>query len=162
MRCEGKRDAANRGIERGKHPWRFEHSGLGQRIEQGGFARVGVAHQGYRGDRNRFAPLPLLRPDPAHIFDLLLHMPNAAIDFSPVGFKLSFSRTAGADTAAELRHLDAPATQPRQHVLKLCQLHLQLTFTGARVLGKDVQDELRPVDHARIHNSSRCCAAETR
>jgi hypothetical protein len=44
--------------------------------------------------------------------------------------------------------MDLPAGQPRQHVLKLRQLHLQLPLAGARVAGKNVQNQLRAVQHA--------------
>ena len=43
--------------------------------------------------------------------------------------------------------LPLPA-QPRQQVLQLRQLHLQLALAGARVAGKNVQNQLRPVQHA--------------
>ena len=44
---------------------------LRQRIEQRGFARVGVAHQRNRRHRHRLAALTLLRANAAHVFDLL-------------------------------------------------------------------------------------------
>ena len=40
------------------------------------------------------------------------------------------------------------AGQPRHHVVQLRQFHLQLAFAAARVASEDVQDQLRPVDHA--------------
>ena len=77
-------------------------------------------------------------------------MADAPVDFAAVGFKLRFTGTACADAAAELRHLNASSGKPRQHVFELRQLNLQLAFTAAGVAGKDIQDELRAVDHPRI------------
>ena len=61
---------------------------------------------------------------------------------------LGFAGAARADAAAELRHGFAAAGQPRQHVLELRQLHLQLALAGAGVAGKNVEDELGAVEHA--------------
>ena len=97
-----------------------------------------------------FPPLTLLGPDAAHIFDLLFHVADAAVNFSAVGFQLSFTGSARADAAAKLRHLDASPRQARQHVLQLRQLYLQLTFAGAGVPRKNVEDELSAVDHAAL------------
>ena len=66
----------------------------------------------------------------------------------PIGFELGFARSAGADAAAELRHGLAPPGQPRQHVLKLRQLHLQLALPCPCVARKDVEDQLCAVQHA--------------
>ena len=77
-------------------------------------------------------------------------MADAPVNFAAVGFELRFARAPGADAAAQLRHLDSASAQPRQHVLQLRQFHLQLAFTGARVFGKDIEDELRAVDHPGV------------
>ena len=55
---------------------------------------------------------------------------------------------AAADAAARLlAHQVAPhAPQARQHILQLCQLHLQAPLVRGGVLAKDVQDECRAVD----------------
>ena len=77
-------------------------------------------------------------------------MANAAIDLAAIGFQLSFARTAGADAAAELRHLHAASGQSREQVLQLRQLHLELAFAGAGVAGEDVEDELGAVEDAGV------------
>ena len=92
----------------------------------------------------------MLRPHPAHIFDLFFHVPDAAVNFSAIGFELGFARAAGADAAAQLRHLDSAPAQPGQHVLQLRQLHLQLAFPGTRMFREDVEDQLSAVDHAGV------------
>ena len=75
-------------------------------------------------------------------------MVDAPLDLAAIGFQLGFAGAAGADAAAQLRHRLALAGQARQHVLKLRQLHLQLALAGAGVAGKDVQNQLRPVQNA--------------
>jgi hypothetical protein len=92
----------------------------------------------------------VLRANAPHVLQLLLHVPDAPGNLPPVGFELSFARAAGADAAAQLRHFHAAPGQPRQHVLQLCQLHLQLAFARARVAGKNVEDELGSVDHPKL------------
>ncbi len=72
LRLEGNVDAADCGIERGKHARRFQHLGLRERVEQRRLARVGVSDQSYGRHRRGLAPLPLLGANAAHIFDLLL------------------------------------------------------------------------------------------
>ena len=113
---------------------------------------VRVAHQRHGRDRRGLAPLPLLRPDAPHVLDLLFDVPHAPRNLPAIGFELRFAGTARADAAAELRHLDAVPGQARQHVLQLRQFDLQLAFAGARVARKNVEDELRAIDHAPLND----------
>ena len=124
--------------------------GVGQRIEERGLASVGVADQGDHRNRDAFAPLALLSTNAAHVLDLFLDVLDAAMNLAAVGFKLGFARSAGANAAAELRHLRTPAGKPRQHVLKLRQFNLELAFTSARVAGKDIENQLGAIDHAAV------------
>src|SRR5271165_291391 len=80
-------------------------------------------------------------------------MANAPINFAAVGLQLGFTGTAGADTAAELRHLRASASQPGQQVFQLRELNLKLAFTGSCMAGEDVEDELRAVDDADFQSA---------
>ena len=88
-----------------------------------------------------------MRPNAPHVLNLLLHVADAPRNFSPVGFQLGFTRTARSDSASELRHLNAVPGQPRQHVLQLREFDLQLAFPRTRVPRKNVEDELRTVNH---------------
>ena len=65
------------------------------------------------------------------------YVPDAPRYLSPVGFELGFTGTAGANAAAQLRHLNAVSGQARHHVLQLRQLHLQLAFPRARMPRKN-------------------------
>ncbi len=144
------RHAAQCGIEGGKHASALQHTGLGERIEQRRLSGIGVADQRDRRDGHGFAPLPLLAANPADILQLLLHVPDAAVDFAAIGFQLGLAGAAGADAAAELRHLDAASRKPRQQVLQLRQFDLELAFAGAGVAREDVEDELGSIDHPHV------------
>jgi hypothetical protein len=80
-------------------------------------------------------------------------VPDAAVNLSPVGLELSFARSASADAAAELRHFHAAPRQPRKHVFELRQFHLQLTFTSAGVARKNIENQLRAIDDARVDHA---------
>jgi hypothetical protein len=129
------------------------HVRFGKSVEQRGFSRVRIADQRHQGHRNRFAPLPLLRPYAAHIFDLLFDVPDPPKNPPPVSLELSFARSASADPAAELRHFHAAPRQPWQHVLKLRQFHLQLTLASARVPRENIENELCAIDDPRVDHA---------
>src|SRR6185437_10021506 len=77
---------ADGGVERGEHARGGEHSGVGERVEKRGLARVGVSDQRDGSDRDGFAALALLRAGATHVFDLIFHVADAAVDFAAVGF----------------------------------------------------------------------------
>jgi hypothetical protein len=95
----------------------------------------------------------LLRPNAANAFQLLLEMPNAPVNFAAIHLKLSFAGTARSDSAAKLRHLPPATSQPGQHVFKLGQLDLELTFARAGMTSEDVKDQLGAVDDAHVELS---------
>ena len=148
LAAAGQLNCAQFRIERGEHAWRLQNLSAGQLVEERTLACVGVADQRHRGHRNRLAPLALLLAHAAHRVQLNLQPVNAPVDLPPIRFEFGFARSACADTAAQLRHRLALAAQPRQHVLQLRQLHLQLPFAGACMAGEDVQNQLRSVQYA--------------
>src|ERR1017187_9017951 len=117
------------------------------RVSERRLPRIGVADERTRRDGRGLAPLPLLPANAPHVFQLLLHVPDAPGDLPPVSFKLGFTGTAGANAAAELGHLHAMPGQPRHHVLQLRQFDLQLAFAGARMPRKNIENELGAVDN---------------
>jgi hypothetical protein len=80
-------------------------------------------------------------------------MPHTAIDLPAVGFELRFTGTACPDAAAQLRHLHAAPSQSGQHVFELRQLDLQLSFARFRVPSKNIEDELRAINHALMQDA---------
>ena len=98
---------------------RLEHAGLGEGVEEGALAGVGVADQGDDGHGDGLAALALLAADAPDGFELLLDVVDAQIDLAAVGLELGFAGAPGADAAAELGHGLASAGQPRKLVLEL-------------------------------------------
>src|SRR5581483_1905282 len=123
-----------------------------QRIKQRGLSRVGIPDECDCGYRNRLAALALLGPNAPNVFDLLFDVANAPVDFSAIGFQLSFARTSGTDAAAELHHFQTAPGQTRQQIFQLRKFDLQLSFTGAGVAREDVEDELRAINHPGTDN----------
>ena len=75
---------------------------------------------------------------------------NALVNPAAVGFELGFAGTARADAAAQPRHRRAVPGQPRQQIVQLRQLHLQLAFPRARPPRENIQDQLGPVEHLDV------------
>jgi hypothetical protein len=68
-------------------------------------------------------------------------------DQPAVRLELRLAGAAHADAAAELLEVRPHARQPRQHVLQLRELHLELGLVRPRARGEDVEDQLGPVHH---------------
>ena len=69
-------------------------------------------------------------------------------DAPAIGFEFRFAGPPRADAAAEPRQRVARSGQPRQHVLQLRQLDLQLPFARSRAPREDVENQLRAIDDA--------------
>ncbi len=144
-------DAAQGRIKRGEQLVRRVHAGTGQRIEQGGFARVRVTDQRDQRQRVALARAPrgaALRFD---FFQALTELFDARGEQAAVEFELGFARTAQADRAAALALQMGPAAhQARGHVLELREFDLQFALVRARALGEDVEDQSGAIDHAAL------------
>ena len=141
-------DGAEFGIERGEHARGRKHLRAGDCVEERAFAGVGVADESDRGDGDGFAALSLLAASSADGFKRELEVIDASLNLAAIGFKLGFARPASADAAAQLGHGFATAREARQHVFELGELDLELTFAGAGVTGKNVEDELGAIEDA--------------
>jgi hypothetical protein len=135
------------GVKGSEHARRFEHAGLGEGIEEGALAGVGVADERDHRDRDCLATLTLLMADAADGVELGLDMVEAKVDFAAIGLELRFARAAGSDAATKLRHGATASGEARQLVFELREFYLELAFTGLGVAGEDVEDELRTVDY---------------
>jgi hypothetical protein len=61
-----------------------------------------------------------------------------------------FRRATGTDAAAETRQSRTGTSQSREQVLELSELHLPLAFPRACPPRKDVEDQLRAIDHFAV------------
>ena len=124
--------------------------GAGERVQQRRLADVRVPGQ---GDRRRLRAAPRLPPRVA-----LLGQPAQAVaqeGHAParqpaVGLELALAGASRPDAAAEALEVLPQAPHARQVVLELRQLDLELALGADGVLGEDVEDQLRPVDHTRL------------
>ena len=73
---------------------------------------------------------------------------DAAADAAAIHFQLGFARPARADAAAQTGHHHTQARQPRQLVLHLRQLDLQLALARRGAHGENIQNQRRAVHHA--------------
>src|SRR3984957_5647256 len=129
------------GVEGGEHTSRFEHAGLGGRIEKGALASVGVADEGDHRDRGRLAALPLLKADAANGVELGLDLVDAKVDLAAIGLELGFARAARSDAATKLRHRAAASAEAGELVFELGEFYLKLAFAGLGVAGGDVEEK---------------------
>ena len=75
---------------------------------------------------------------------------HADADAAAIRFELGFAGAPRADAAAKPRQRFARSDQPRQQVLQLRQLDLQLAFARARTPREDVENQLRAIDDLAI------------
>ena len=75
-----------------------------------------------------------------------LELVHAAHEAATVDLELGLAGTPGADAAALLAEVGAPAPQPGQPVAQLGQLDLGLALLAVGVLGEDVEDHRGAVD----------------
>src|SRR5256714_15649145 len=64
-----------------------------------------------------------------------------------VGLDLRLARSARPDPAAESLEVGPQAAHAREVVLELRELDLELALGRVRVVGEDVEDDRRAVDH---------------
>ena len=149
--------AACRRVERLEQPVANGDTGVRQRVEERRLAGVRVARERHCG---RLGPAPLLAPDvtlAAQLPQPFAQQRDAAPGEAPVCLELRLAGAAGADAGAEAAGAAAEPLEvlphpphPRQVVLELRELDLELPLGAHRVLREDVEDQLRAVDHPRL------------
>ena len=123
---------------------------LGEGVEQGRLAGVGVADDRHDRHLALAAPTP---PEPAplgHFLPPLLEQRDPLARAAARHLELGLTGAAPADPAGEPRHHRVLLDQPRQRVLELGELDLQLAVPAGRVLGEDVEDEHRAVEDLEL------------
>ncbi len=137
-------------VEGGKQLVRGIHLRVRQPVEQGGLARVGIAHQ--RNGRHLCAPpgTPALVALAPHFFQTGENRLDAHAQQAAVGFQLGFTRAAQPDAAFLSLKVGPAPHQAGAHVLQLCQFHLQFALVGTGALRENVQNEPGAVQHATL------------
>ena len=148
----GNLQAPGGGIEGGEQFVFSQHGvaarGLGEGIEQGTLAGIGVAHQGQPFQAG--AALPEAGPMLTQGFDLFVEPFDAPGNGPPVFFQLGLTGAPGADATALARQAEAAPAEAGQAVAHLGQFHLQATRGAGGSLGKDVEDQFAPVAHGEV------------
>src|SRR5262245_21742947 len=83
----------------------------------------------------------------AHRFQLAFEPRYSFLHTPAVDFQLRFTRATCANAACLSRQVMPHPGEPRQKILQLRELDLQSPFAAACPLCKDVEDQLRSVQH---------------
>ena len=82
--------------------------------------------------------------------ELLAQKGDPAPGHPAVGLELRLAGAPRADAAAEALEVLPHASHPRKVVLELRELDLELALRRSRMLGEDVEYQLRPIDDAQL------------
>src|ERR1043166_7674404 len=144
---------AYRWIERREELVLGDDPGVRQRVHQRRFTRIRIAHERHRGVRH-FEPLAAL--DRAGLLngrEALLQLSDPLADTAAIDLELRLAGAARADAAAQARQVRPLARQPRAHVFELRELDLELALIAARALRENIENQLAPVDHAKLERA---------
>jgi hypothetical protein len=139
------------GVERGEEHVLGQYVRLGEPVEEGGLAGVGVAHERDGRERDATAGLPRQGAGAPHLLQLALQPRHPLGDQAPVSLDLGLARPAhGPEAAALALQVGPGAHEPRSLVGEPRQLHLQPPFPRPRAVGEDLEDEAGAVDHLDV------------
>src|SRR5439155_5901751 len=96
--------------EGGKQDVLGHHLRASQRVEQGGFAGVGVADQRHDRQRHALARLAMKAPRALDLRQIPLELGDAIANQAPIEFQLAFARSAEEAEAAALALEVGPGT----------------------------------------------------
>ena len=150
----GSSQPPHRRVECGEELVLDQHARRGQAVHQRRLPRVGVARPAprsdtarWRGSRDAGARVRVTSSSRRRkLADAFAHAP--AVDL-----ELRLTGTACADAAAQTRQVLPLARQPRQQVLQLRQLDLQLAGQAVGALREDVENELAAIDHLDLERA---------
>ena len=142
----GQGELAGARVEGDEEPVGRRHAGVGQRVEQGRLAGVGVADQRQLPVAAPGPAAPLQRARAIDLAQVGLQAVHAPHQPPAVHLELGLARTPGADPTGLLAQAAAPPPQAGQPVAQQGQLDLGLALGTAGVLGEDVEDHRRAVD----------------
>ena len=123
------------------------HLGAGKRSQQRRLPGVRIARERDLRQMRTLALGAHHRATGAHAHEPPLERRDPIASQPAVGLDLRLPRPPGSDAAAESFQMRPEAAHPREVVLELGQLDLQLALGTVRVRGKDVEDDRGAVDH---------------
>jgi len=145
-------ETANGGVEGSKELILDHDPGPGERIHERRFSRVGISHQRDSGVRHRGA-LPALQGARAlHRRQATSQGSNPLAHPPSVHFQLGLAGPPSPDSPPEARKMRPTASQAGQQIAQLRQLDLKLSFVAPGALGKDVENQLAPIDNADLES----------
>ena len=148
----GELELAGGGIEGGEELVVGQHAGMGQQVEQGGFAGIGVADEREQGPAMPAASAAEFGAALADEQELGADAGDALLDAAPIEFELLFAGPLEADTAFLAFQMGPEAAQAGDEVVELGQFDLKAAFQREGALGEDVEDELGAVHDAHAQN----------
>src|SRR6185312_10584813 len=134
------------GVERHEELVRRLDVAAGHGVQERALAGVGVADDRKDGHRLFAAAAAPQVALARQSFDLLFQTPDAVANPPAADLDHGLARSAPADAAGQAREAGVLVCQPRQRVLELRELDLELAVAAAGALGEDVEDELCAVD----------------
>ena len=137
-------------VERVEEAFAHAHVRAGEGVEQGGLAGVRISRE---RDRRKSCPLALLPHRAARGLRAAKAAPerrDAVPCQAAVRLDLRLARAPGADAGAEPLEVRPEAAHAGEVVLELGQLDLELALRRAGVVGEDVEDDRRAVDHRHV------------
>ncbi len=121
--------------------------GAGERVEQARLAGVRVAGERDRRELRALALAPHRPAGGARALEPPLERRDPVARQAAVGLDLGLPRSARPDPAAEALEVRPQAAHAGEVVLELGELDLELALGRVRVVGEDVEDDRRAVDH---------------
>ena len=152
IQCIADRQQAAGGVQRVEQPVIGRDRSAGKLVQQGRFARIGIANDGHHRDLVLLPLLSLGGPDTAYLFQICPDLVDLLVDKTAVRFQLRLAGALRADgslaAGAALTLQMAPHTdQPGQQIAVLGQLHLQAALLGFCPLSENIQDQAAAVQH---------------
>ena len=138
---------AQRGIERCENHVVGQHGRPGQPVEQRGLARIGVADEGHRRERDVDARLAVGRTGLLHVIEIALDPGHPFLDQAAIGLDLRLSGSAQEPEAAALPLQMGPgAHQPGFLVFEMRELNLKCALSCPGAPPEDLEDQAGAID----------------
>ena len=143
---------ARGGVQRGEQFVLGQDFRAGEGVEQRGFARVRVTHDGRERPEIALASVALRGALAADDVEFARDLGDAVLHAAAVGFQLRFTIPAHADAALLPGQVAPVPRQAREQVMQLREFNLQLALAGAGALRENVENQRSAVEHLAIEH----------